>query len=131
MAAKLSSRIWLLLVAIALGCGERDPRLAHVDAASRQSQQALAAPPPPPPDVGDTERFNSCRAVPRRKLTEVEKCQIEKLKARCTVGDDCLVSCLASPHGYEEGGGCGHVCFFGPHKGEPLPPDWEECAHVR
>ena len=82
---------------------------------------------PPPPDVGSIERFDSCEARPRRALSAREQCQIEKLVARCTAADDCLVSCISSPHGSQVGGGCGHVCFSGPHRSEPKPPGWNEC----
>lgn len=88
---------------------------------------AVRPPPPPPPDVGDIGEFHSCQAKPRRGLSPREQCQIEKLAARCTPADDCLVSCITSPDGYKAGGGCSHVCFFGPHQGEPRPPGWAAC----
>jgi len=80
-----------------------------------------------PPDVGGVDKFLSCRAIPRREISAREECQIEKLSARCTVADDCLVSCITSPQGHKVGGGCEHVCFYGLHPEESKPPGWGEC----
>lgn len=57
--------------------------------------------------------FNSCRSLPPEnlQLTARELCLVDKLKARCSVADDCLVSCIVSGKGREIGGGCWHICF--------------------
>lgn len=82
---------------------------------------------PPPPDVGTVTRFKSCSIDLRRTVNESEKCQIEKLSARCLPADDCMVQCLSSPDGVKVGGGCEHVCFSGLHIRPPSPPKWSEC----
>lgn len=83
---------------------------------------------PPPPDVGDISRFLNCSAEPRRDLSARERCEIAAFKARCNALDDCYVSCLSSPAGVFVGGGCGHVCTFGPHPGAPHPAAVDACA---
>lgn len=83
---------------------------------------------PPPPDVGDISRFLNCSAEPRRDLSARERCEIAAFKARCNALDDCYVSCLSSPAGVFIGGGCGHVCTFGPHPGAPYPAAVDACA---
>lgn len=85
------------------------------------------APPPPPPDVGTLTQFKSCSIALKRTINESEKCQIEKLSARCLPADDCMVQCLSSPDGVKVGGGCEHVCFSGLHTRPPSPPKWSEC----
>lgn len=107
---------------VVAGCSVEQGPVASADAA--------AAPPPPPPDVGDIGRFLACKAEPRRELSARERCQVEALAARCTPADDCLVSCIASPDGHRVGGGCSHVCSFGPHRGEPRPPGWAGCDAI-
>ena len=82
----------------------------------------------PPPDVGDISRFIDCAAEPRRHLSPRERCEIAAFKARCNALDDCYVSCLSSPAGVFTGGGCGHVCTFGPHPGAPYPAAVDACA---
>lgn len=111
----------LLVFGFITGCG------IGSNTPSAASPQTEPPPPPPPPDVGDIVRFHSCEAKARRKLSARDQCQIEKLAARCTAADDCLVSCISSPQGYQVGGGCSHVCFFGPHPGEGKPQGWSEC----
>ncbi len=81
-----------------------------------------------PPDVGDISRFLGCSAEPRRDLSARERCEIAAFKARCNALDDCYVSCLSSPAGVYAGGGCGHVCTFGPHPGAPYPAAVDACA---
>lgn len=83
---------------------------------------------PLPPDVGDISRFLNCSAEPRRDLSARERCEIVAFKARCNALDDCYVSCLSSPTGVFTGGGCGHVCTFGPHPGAPYPAAVDACA---
>lgn len=120
-----------VIVSVPFGC----ERTSSPSSPNAQSYKLEGAPPPPPAydpsEVGYTGRFDSCKAVPRRKLSAMEECQLEKLRNRCTPADDCLVSCISSPRGYMEGGGCSHVCFFGPHQGEPRPPGWKECESNR
>ena len=84
---------------------------------------------PSPPDVGDISRFLDCAAEPRRNLSPRERCEIAAFKARCNALDDCYVSCLSSPAGVFTGGGCGHVCTFGPHPGAPYPAGVDACAN--
>ncbi|MFC5491373.1 hypothetical protein [Dokdonella soli] len=59
------------------------------------------------------QQFNHCKALPAEgvSLTSRESCLIEKLRERCDIADDCLVSCIASGQGREVGGGCWHICF--------------------
>lgn len=83
----------------------------------------------PPPDVGDISRFLDCAAEPRRNLSPRERCEIAAFKARCNALDDCYVSCLSSRAGVFTGGGCGHVCTFGPHPGAPYPAGVDACAN--
>ena len=83
---------------------------------------------PPPPDVGDISRFLDCAAEPRRDLSPRERCELAAFKSRCNALDDCYVSCLSSPAGVFTGGGCGHVCTFGPHPGAPYPAAVDACA---
>lgn len=83
---------------------------------------------PSPPDVGDISRFLDCAAEPRRNLSPRERCEIAAFKARCNALDDCYVSCLSSPAGVFTGGGCGHVCTFGPHPGAPYPAGVDACV---
>lgn len=125
---KLAASCFCLVLSfgVVAGCSVE----SDVAAGSQTSNAAavrLPPPLPPPPDVGDIGEFHSCQAKPRRALSAREQCQIEKLAARCTPADDGLVSCITSPEGYKAGGGCSHVCFFGPHQGEPKPPGWAEC----
>jgi len=122
-AAAMTFRVLYIFAIFAalVGCGidSKSP--------STTASQSAPPPPPPPPDVGDIGQFHSCKAKPRRPLSAREQCQIAKLTARCSAADDCLVSCISSPQGYQVGGGCSHVCFYGPHPGEPRPPEWSEC----
>lgn len=112
--------LFVALFALLAGCG-----MSSNTPPSAKVLEAVL--PPPPPDVGGINQFHSCEAKPRRNLSSREQCQIAKLTARCTAADDCLVSCITSPQGYQVGGGCSHVCFFGPHPGEPKPAGWTEC----
>ncbi len=122
--------LWVRVLCVALfallaGCG-----MSSNAPSKGEVLESVPPPPPPPPapsDVGDISQFHSCKAKPRRNLSAREQCQIAKLTARCTAADDCLVSCITSPQGYQVGGGCSHVCFFGSHPGEPKPPGWTEC----
>lgn len=82
---------------------------------------------PPPPNVGGVTQFKSCSIDLKRTIDESEKCQIEKLSARCLPADDCMVQCLSSPDGVKVGGGCEHVCFSALHTRPPSPPGWSEC----
>lgn len=82
-----------------------------------------------PPDMGEVEVFLSCKARPKRALSEKEECMIQKLSARCLPADDCMVSCIASPDGYKVGGGCEHVCFSALHDRVEPPSGWGDCEH--
>ncbi|ALN90597.1 hypothetical protein [Lysobacter gummosus] len=118
---RLHALIFSALVMIGVAaCSASEPHLPGATAESRQ-------PEPPPPDTGDIAHFHACKAPPRRTLSERERCQIEKLAARCTPADDCLVSCLASPDADKVGGRCVHTCFSGVHRGEPRPAGFADC----
>lgn len=71
--------------------------------------------------------YHACRAKPRRALSAREQCVIEAYSKACTPAKDCLVSCITSPHGIEEGGGCSHVCFYGLHAPSDDPGIPDEC----
>lgn len=103
------------LVAILVGCkGE----------STQVGQQVV----PPPPDVGNVIKFMSCKATPRRALSDEEQCRIESLSARCLPADDCMVQCLSSPDGPRVLGGCEHVCFQALHIRPPDSPGLADCA---
>ena len=68
----------------------------------------------PAPDTSFLNQpYNNCKVTPKEliPLTPAEKCWVEKLSARCTPADDCLVACLASTKARDLGGGCWHTCF--------------------
>ena len=83
------------------------------------------------PDVGDVDHFHSCGAAAASdvSLTPQEVCEINALKSRCNVTDDCMVTCLASTGGREIGGGCAHICAsqLNTIKGWRPPPDYNAC----
>ena len=85
---------------------------------------------PPPPDIGDIDRFLNCSAKPRRELSARETCEVAAFRSRCTVLDDCYVSCISSPSGSFVGGRCAHVCTRGPHRGAPPPEALADCASL-
>jgi hypothetical protein len=95
-----------------------------------QASPAAVQAPPPSPDVGDVSHFLNCSAEPRRALSSRERCEIAAFKARCTVLDDCYVTCLSSPAGVFTGGGCGHVCTPGLHLGAPHPAAIGACESM-
>jgi hypothetical protein len=51
------------------------------------------------------------------------------LSERCTVADDCLVSCIASEHARDIGSGCWHACFETKFRIQDWvpPPGYESC----
>ncbi|MEH6420282.1 hypothetical protein [Pseudomonas sp. CGJS7] len=111
-----------LLMLAATACAAPDADRPSADATPARPVLAEPPPPPPPPDVGDLSRYQACKAPPRRALSERERCQIEKLSARCTPGDDCRVTCLSSPDVEKVGGRCGHECGFArDNSGGPAP----------
>lgn len=93
------------LILAASGCGRGNLPSESNPAASLDAQ------PPPPADVGDVAHFHSCTTLPQRKLSAYEDCLVDRLKNQCTPAADCVLTCLASPHGHSVGGGCDHVCF--------------------
>ncbi|WP_157476208.1 hypothetical protein [Lysobacter sp. Root690] len=98
----------LLLAGLTLaagGCGAGNLPPATGPVASHEAQ------PPPPPDTGDIAHFHGCTTLPRRELSAYEDCLVGRLKNQCTPAADCVLTCLASPHGHSVGGGCDHVCF--------------------
>lgn len=114
----LAAWLGVALLLLSSGCSSRH------DAAPGEEGNA-----PPPPNVGAITEFQSCSVAPSRELDSREKCQIEKLAARCLPADDCLVQCLSSADGKKVGGGCEHVCFAGLHRRPPNPPGWSECVN--
>lgn len=93
------------LILAACGCGGGNLPSASGPAAPHEAQ------PPPPPDVGDIAHFHGCTTLPQRKLSAYEDCLVGRLKSQCTPAADCILTCLASPHGNSVGGGCDRVCF--------------------
>jgi hypothetical protein len=79
------------------------------------------------PDVGKIDNFLSCKVGARRSLSAKEECQIKKLSTRCSVADDCLVSCISSPDGSKVGGGCEHVCYQALQAEKNSPLSLKEC----
>lgn len=110
----LLTSLWLLAA-----CDPQGPALSETTASSR-----------PAPDVGDIGRYLSCSAMPRRALSEREKCEVAAFRSRCTALDDCHVSCIHSPSGSFVGGRCAHVCSRGPHPGAPPPDALSTCASL-
>lgn len=120
----MKSRFLLVLLLCIAGCAQdRNETARQVDGVRNTTSASV----PPPPDVGDVNKFHSCKALPRRKLTEKEVCQIDRLKRRCLPSDDCLVTCLSSPDALKVGGGCEHVCFSYMHKESALPEGYGDC----
>ncbi|MGO1068486.1 hypothetical protein [Lysobacter sp. CA199] len=115
----------LLAVGVAACAGPDADRTSTTSTPARET--ITPPPPPPPPDVGDLSRFQACKAPPRRALSERERCQIEKLSARCTPADDCRVTCLASPDAGKVGGRCGHECGFSHRESKGNPPGLADC----
>lgn len=72
---------------------------------------------PPPPDLKELRGVRgSCVSKPRSAtVTAAEKCWIRALSERCSLGDDCLTTCIASGKGALIGGGCWHVCSQPPN----------------
>ena len=83
-------------------------------------------------NYGDYESWHQCSVKPQPGvvLSARERCEIEKLSARCNAADDCLVTCMSSPDGRNAGGGCWHICFETLHdlRSWNKPNDWERCA---
>jgi hypothetical protein len=106
--------------------------LLLVAACSKDSSTApdRTVPIPPPPDIGDINLFLNCSAKPRRELSARETCEVAAFSSRCTVLDDCYVSCISSPSGSFVGGRCAHVCTRGPHQGAPPPEALADCASL-
>lgn len=111
----------LLLMCLLLGAACSPKSSAPSDATFRAPQ---------PPDVGDIGSFLNCDAEPRRELSLREKCEIAAFRSRCTVLDDCYVSCISSPTGSFVGGRCAHVCTMGLHRGAPPPEALANCASI-
>lgn len=117
---------YLILIAISalLGCGNSTPNETRGHRLARAVAQR---------DYGSIDVFQNCGAEPRRKLSELEECEIRLLQSTCTPEADCLVTCLSSPDAYR-GGGCYHVCFNPPskHRWERRPSiDFSECDKLR
>jgi hypothetical protein len=111
----------LTVLATLAACMDSDP------AANVASPPTRTPPPPPRYDVGEIGRFQACSAQPRRTLSARERCEIAAFRARCTVLDDCYVTCISSPDGFHMGGRCAHICTMGPHRGAPHPPELGRC----
>lgn len=108
------------------GCGRGNLSAGAETATSQEAQ------PPPPPDVGDIAHFHGCAELPRRKLSAYEDCLAGRLKKQCTPAADCVLTCLASPHGHRVGGGCDHVCFGDNVRFQPKdrPTAMDECRET-
>ena len=120
-----------LLLSVLCACNASEDAAKPVSATARQLGRVEAPPPPPPPaDQGDVMHYLACTAKPRRALSAREQCVIDAYSRACTPAKDCLVSCITSPHGIEEGGGCSHVCFFGLHAPSDNPGIPEECQSL-
>ena len=120
----------LLLALCACNPRDGDPAPRPPVTARQVDSGQPPPPPPPPPDRGDVLHYHACKATPRRELSAREQCVIEAYAKACTPAKDCLVSCIASPHGIEEGGGCSHVCFFGLHPPASNPGIPEACESL-
>lgn len=81
---------------------------------------------PPPPDLKELRGVQgSCVSEPRSStVTAAERCWIRVLSERCSLGDDCLTTCIASGKGALIGGGCWHVCSQPPNS----LANWKEPA---
>lgn len=122
-----SLRLLLLVVVASFFVGGCEGGRGQKSEGYKESQRQAPPPPPPPGDEGAIGVYLACKAQPRRELSYQEVCELRCLRTRCTAADDCLVSCLTSPDGYREGGGCEHVCFFGAFSVESKPDCWGEC----
>lgn len=120
----MKSRLLLVILLCIAGCAQdRNETARQVDTVGDKASVSV----PPLPDVGDVNKFYSCKALPRRKLTDKEVCQINRLKQRCLPSDDCLVTCLSSPDALKVSGGCEHVCFSYLHKESAPPGGYGDC----
>jgi hypothetical protein len=78
--------------------------------------------------------YASCKITAPRPATlnSKERCLIQKLSARCSEADDCLVQCIASGMNGKVGGGCWHLCFDSkfslPKWSEPK--GWADCKYL-
>ena len=91
------------------------------------SDEGSTRPPSPPPPTDFSflhgpSKHCSARLRAAQNVSAAERCWIEVLSARCNVGDDCLVSCLASGKAQNEGGGCWHICWEPPSRLD----NWQE-----
>lgn len=121
-------KFWRLAILLAMNglvvaCGD-----AGTEAVGGPRTPATIPSPPPPLDVGQIDRYLACSAKPRRELSPRERCEVEAFRSRCTALDDCYVSCISSPDGFQTGGRCAHVCTFGPHRGAPHPQGVAACG---
>ena len=117
-AMKKLSAIGLMALVMVAACTEQT---------ASQSPVTPPQTPSPPPDFSFLEgstKHCSARLVLAANVSAAERCWIETLSARCNVGDDCLVSCLASGQAQNIGGGCWHVCSQPPTR----LTDWSEPA---
>ena len=97
-----------LLCLIALqGCGKTLTLDEQLDRVSKSPGKPVD---PISIDLGPVDRYNHCKAKPRRTLTAQEQCELSMLRSRCSVADDCMVSCLSSPDSIRITHGCSDVC---------------------
>ena len=97
----------LALIILTAGCAGHPPS-SHDQISKLESTTYIAD--PIQLDYGPIDRFNNCKAAPRRELSGEEQCMLAVLVADCTKKNDCFVSCMSSPHGHTVSGGCYHVC---------------------
>jgi hypothetical protein len=112
--------VQLAIAALLVGCGRESAQVVgRVDFKE-----------PPPPDVGDVSHFLNCSARPRRELSPRERCEIGAFKSRCSINDDCYVSCISSPDGVLIGGACEHACGLGAQAGTAAPAALAACQSL-
>lgn len=101
-------RIYVILgVLLLAGCGE--PFQEH---GSRDSRHAVLPAAPEGPDFRDLlDGYCHASRVQPVALNDYEYCFASELSAQCSPANDCLVTCLVSGQGRQEGGGCWHLCF--------------------
>jgi len=127
----MMKRLVLVVGAVLMaGCAPAPDATANASERVVAAQKVAQGAPLPPRrklDFGDLDHYQSCSAKPRRELSHIEKCQIEKLSEDCTPAADCLVTCISSPDAEEIGGGCDHVCFYPRHPWSSRPKVMDEC----
>ena len=117
----IASALWMS--SHILGCAAREAPVSQLGA-------------PHPTKAIDPDRPCDIPLAEGVTLSALEKCWVERIKARCGEHDPCLVSCFAnsthrprSDSGFSEmtiGGGCWHLCFAYSNNWQE-PEGWDEC----